>query len=50
LRQCELAADTPSKSGENYRKSLLGKENSLLILNTFADYRRNEGNSWNSDI
>jgi hypothetical protein len=45
LRQCELAADTIPKSGENYRKRLLGTGNSLMILNTFADTGRNEGNS-----
>jgi hypothetical protein len=53
LRQCELAADTPPKSGEKY-KSLLGTGNSLMILNTFADSGRKEGrkegNNWNSDV
>jgi hypothetical protein len=42
LRQCELAADTPPKSGKKYRKSLLGTGNSLMILNTFVDSGRNE--------
>jgi hypothetical protein len=50
LRQCDIAADTPPNSGENYRKRLLGTGNSLMILNTFADTGRNEGNNWNSDI
>jgi len=50
LRQCELAADTPPQSGEKYRKSLLGTGNSLMMLDTFADSGRKEGNNWNSDI
>jgi hypothetical protein len=50
LRHCNLAADTFPKSGENYRKILLGTENSLMILNRFANSGRNEGSNWNSDI
>jgi hypothetical protein len=50
LQQCDLAADTPPKSGEKYRKSLLGTGNLLKILDTFADSGRKEGNSWNSDM
>jgi hypothetical protein len=40
LPQRDLAADTSPKSGENYRKTLLGTGNWLMILNTFADSGR----------
>ena len=42
LRQCKFKADNLPKSGEKYRKTLLGTGNSLMILNTFADSGRKE--------
>jgi hypothetical protein len=44
LRHCDVTADTLPKSGENYRKRLLGKENSPMIVNTLVDNGWNEGN------
>jgi hypothetical protein len=39
-----LQLTTLLRSGENYRKRLMGTGNSLMILNTFADTGGNEGN------